>query len=681
MDSQPTLQYTRDTRFLLTVYFLFYFSVFAFQGIDSRLLAQVRPALFHYNRDLGELALIGLGLPGFMIAHPVTFLLADILIFLLPVALLGYYRRTGRFSTALGLAFTLYLTLYLLLADIFWQVHHGPFIIYALVSLAFLTNREDRFYLVLKGCRYYFLYIFVSAAIWKIVRGAAVRPEEMSRILMLQHGDLLSGDCLSAACRLYAWLIDHPAVAQGIYLAAVAVEAVFAIGFFTRRYDRLLLALAVSFVAADLLVMRIPYWSVLIGGVTLWMDLDRRRRIMVIYETTHHENLPALLDLGESRFDQVIVFLKAISWQNVSGKDSLAGRWPKTEFIVQPADCSNRAFIHRLFTCLRRRNCSHLHVSTLDNNLLPFTLRLFLADSVQASLTVHEVNDYFARSFGSARDMTETVAKFLLRRRIRRYSFFLPAMAERFRQRMPSAITEFIPSRFYQPQPRARPDRTNADTLEPVRAIGDSPSAGKAFTIVIPGSVDPVRRDYGLVAGIIATLPKTRPIELVLLGDGGTLPAKPIITRLLSLQSGSFRLRHFMGYIPETTYEQELARADLIWSPLHVHKKGSRGVPETYGQTTASGLTADLLLVSIPALTPRELDLPAPFRAALLSYASPGEAGHILDRLSTDPDWLPQLRRDIDRAFAFFVKENFLAAFDRLTLLHEPAEKRRADPV
>ena len=332
------MQYTRDSKFLLTVYFLFYFAVFGFQGIDSRLLVQVRPAFFHYNRDLGELALIGLGLPGFMIAHPVTFALADVLVFLLPLGLLGYHWRTGRFSTALGWVFTLYLTLYLLLADIFWQVHHGPFIIYALVSLAFLTNREDRFYMVLKGCRYYFLYIFVSAAIWKLVRGAAFRPEEMSRILLLQHSDLLSGDCRPALCRIYAWLIDHPVFAQGIYLAAVALEAAFVIGFFTRRYDRWLLALAVSFVAADLFIMRIPYWTVLMGGVTLWMDLDRRRPVMVIYETTHHENLPALLDLSESRFDRVVVFLMAISWQNISGSGSPADRWPKTEFIVQPED-------------------------------------------------------------------------------------------------------------------------------------------------------------------------------------------------------------------------------------------------------------------------------------------------------------------------------------------------------
>ena len=268
---------------------------------------------------------------------------------------------------------------------------------------------------------------------------------------------------------------------------------------------------------------------------------------------------------------------------------------------------------------------------------------------MRVSLTIHEVNEYFARSLGSVRDATETIAKFLLRRRISRYSFFLPAMAERFRQRMSSATTEFIPSRFYASRGAAGRD-----------------AVAKAFTIVIPGSVDPVRRDYALVAELLSTEAKTRAIELVILGDGGTPVAGPIIAGLQSLTNGSLTVRHFTGYIPETVYEQELSRADLIWSPLHVHKKGSRGIPEIYGLTTASGLTADLLLTDVPALAPRELDLPAAFRAAVLSYGSAEEARHILDRLSNDPHWQAQLRREIDSAFTYFSKENFLAAFDRL---------------
>ena len=132
---------------------------------------------------------------------------------------------------------------------------------------------------------------FVSAAILEDRQGHGFRrPGDRAIILLLQHIDLLSGDCQTGLCRFYAWLIGHPAIAQSLYIGAVLMESVFIVGFFTRRFDRLLLALAILFVAADLLVMRIPYWTMLLGGITLWMDTGRHRRGIAIYETTHHEN-------------------------------------------------------------------------------------------------------------------------------------------------------------------------------------------------------------------------------------------------------------------------------------------------------------------------------------------------------------------------------------------------------
>lgn len=642
------MQYTRDKHLLLTVYFLFYFSVILFFGIDHRLLSQLRPVVFLYNRDLAELILIGLGLPRYMIAHPVTFILADAIAVLLPVSLLVYAFQSRRFSLSLGWAFTGYLTLYLLLADIFWQVHFGPFIPYILLSIAFLTNRSERFYRILRFCRYYFLYIFVSAAVWKIVRGAAFHPAEMSRILLEQHSYLLSGDCTTWSCRLYGWLIDHPVPSQGLYLAALVVEGAFLIGFFTRRYDRLLLVLSILFVAADLVVMRIPYWTLLVGGITLWLDTGARRPVMVIYETTHHENLPALLDLSEARYPRVVVFLKEIAFGNLSGKDSPAARWPKCVFIVQPADTPNRPFIRGLFAFLRRERCSHLHLSTLDNNLLVFALRMAMAGNVHISLTIHEVNDWFATSWRSVRALSETLAKRILRGRIRHYTFFLPEIADRFRQRMPDVVTVFIPSRCYAgASPR------------------DNPSP---FTIVIPGSVEANRRDYEAVAAVFEDWSPPRRVRLILLGDSDSSYGAAIVARMRRLESDRFTFREYRGgYIPETHYEDTLRGADLLWSPLRVHKKGSRGEPETYGLTTASGLTADLLLNNIPALVPADLLLSDPFARALLPYSTAGDVRVILERLLDDETLLPRLRRDIDEAFGYLKKENFFQAFDRLT--------------
>jgi hypothetical protein len=666
------MSYTRDKKITLIVYFLFYYAVFAFFYLDDRLLSQYQPLFFTYNRDLTELILIATGLPRWMMAHPWTFTAADTLAFGLPAVLLAYALRKGRFSPVAGIAFGLFLGAYLLLADLFWQVHHEPFILYLLLALAWMTNREERFYQILKGCRYYFLYIFTSAALWKIARGAVFNGQEMSRILLVHHSDLLSGPCTSFACRTYRYLVDHPGLSYWLYLGGAILEGCFVVGFFTRRWDRVLIVLAVVFVVADLLLMRIPYWTLLLGTITLWLGsgqkpprsaLRLREKKIIIYETTHHENLPALLDLSEAHFSEVAVFLKELSYHNLSGQGSPERRWPRTDFFVQPADCGNRRFIGQLFAFLKRHRYSHLHLSTLDNNLLVFVFRLAGAGAVHLSLTVHEVNEYFTFSFRSLRDWSESIAKLCLHRLIRHYSFFLPAMLDRFQQKLPETTLVFIPSRFY------------AGLHSPPLFRATQPP----FTIVIPGSVDPNRRNY---AEVVQTLTlflsrdnqsresfsagATPLIELVILGDSRTEAGAGIIASLQSLEGERFRLRHFKGYIPETIYEQELAGAHLIWSPLNVHKKSSRNSPETYGLTTASGLTADLLLNNIPALVPDGFIIPDPFRTAILSYRSPETALAIIEGMIRDPAGYHALSEKIHLAFGWISKENFRDAFTEL---------------
>ncbi len=694
----------RDQKRLLVVYFAFYYAVLLFFFLDQRLLFQYQPIFFNYNRDLSELALIATGLPKWMIHHPFSFGLADGLAFLLPVPLIITVRRRIPGSWLPGLVFILFWALYLLLADIFWQVHHEPFILYLLIPVAFCIRREDHFYRWLAGCRYYFCYLFFSAAAWKIARGALFNTEEMSRILLVHHGELLTAGCDTLRCRFYSFLIDHPGLSWWIYAAGVTLEASFVAGFFTRRYDRLLLGLAAAFVAADLLIMHIPYWTVLMGGVTLLLGRQRGRpaddaqrgssfstrntpgplRRIVLYETTHHENLPALLDSSEADFDAVTLFLKRISYDNLSGHNDLSARWPKTRFIIQPDDCPNRRFILRMFSFLRKHRYSHLHLATLDNNLLLFALLLCSDPDLQVSLTVHEVNEYFARSFRGLRDWTETVAKLILHQRILHYTCFLPAMVERVQKKLPSAVVVFIPSRFYRGSgpagntasrpPATAPDKPRPEAAEPavlsmpVSEPHLNPSVpAPPFTIVIPGSIEANRRDYdGVIDFFCRHLPFSKPVRLVILGNAASPYAQMVISRLRPLTGVSFQLLSFDGYVAEQEYEAQITAADLLWSPLNVHKTSSRNSPETYGQTTASGLTADLLLSPVPALVPSDFTIPVPFRPAMLTYHSPDDIKQYLEKMLQDDAYRSALRNEIAQALLYFNRKNFDEAFRRL---------------
>jgi hypothetical protein len=238
-------------------------------------------------------------------------------------------------------------------------------------------------------------------------------------------------------------------------------------------------------------------------------------------------------------------------------------------------------------------------------------------------------------------------------------------MVECFKKRLPGAVAVFIPSRFY-----ASPEPEGVGRDAVVRA-------GRPFRVVIPGSVDGNRREYEAVLSFFTNwltraAPPSRAIELVILGDSDSPYGTGIVTQLQRLESPGFRLVYYSGYVPALVYEQQIASADVLWSPLRVNKKSSRHSPEIYGQTTASGLTADLLLNNAPALAPVGFVLPESFQAALLSYGSTEELEKIFVRLLEDTGYAAALRQQIHQAFSFFRAENFSAAFRSLTGFDQP---------
>jgi hypothetical protein len=97
-----------------------------------------------------------------------------------------------------------------------------------------------------------------------------------------------------------------------------------------------------------------------------------------------------------------------------------------------------------------------------------------------------------------------------------------------------------------------------------------------------------------------------------------------------------------------------------------VHKVSIRNAPETYGLTTASGLTADILLNCTPALVPDDFIISEPFREAIFPYQSRQQWEQWIDRLANDPAYMARLRAAIHTAFSRLTKEEFGAPFRTL---------------
>ncbi len=263
---------TEDIKFnriLLGNFLVFHYFTLALFYQSHLLLSQFQPVMLLHNHDLGELAVIATGLPRYMISHPSTFWIADGWLWLVPLPVLFLFYRKKRFYFFPGVLLPISWGLYLILQNIFTEQHPETYMGLLTMSCCFLAASQRFINLVLAGSRYLFLYIFASAALWKLARGSAFFPDEFSNILITQHADVLAGSQEVGNRGILFFLVNHPGWSYTLYLAAILLELTFLVGFFTYRFDSLLLLLSLVFFLADDWLMRIPFWSALVCGITL----------------------------------------------------------------------------------------------------------------------------------------------------------------------------------------------------------------------------------------------------------------------------------------------------------------------------------------------------------------------------------------------------------------------------
>jgi hypothetical protein len=371
---------------------------------------------------------------------------------------------------------------------------------------------------------------------------------------------------------------------------------------------------------------------------------------LVIYETTHHETLPAILDLSDIYFEKTTVFLKELTYQNISGNAKPEEKWRRAIFIRQQEKESNRAFIKMAILFAKKNNCSHFHLSTLDNNLLYFAFHLLALSKAHISLSVQAINEYKVYKYSGIRDISESIAKIFFHKRIRHYRVFFPLMASVLEKEIPGTKAVFIPSRFFSGNKKKS---TNDNSI---------------FKIVIPGSVDPNRRNYDFVLDFfkkyLSGFIQKKKLELIILGRNNTNYGTDFIKELQKLSSEHFVIKSYHEYISQTEYEMQLDRADIIWSPIRIDTIGIRGTSEKYGLSTATGLTADLLMNCKPAFIPQEFNIPDHYKEALIPYRSAAELAELMNR-SMD-GYSEDTYEKIFQSFSYFNKENFKQEMEKL---------------
>jgi hypothetical protein len=87
-----------------------------------------------------------------------------------------------------------------------------------IVSITFWTADEARHQRLWEGARYYFLFVMVSAALWKLFRGAAFQPDQMVNILKAQHAQYFAEHGPSGLTSFYQYLDSKQHYCAGLFI-------------------------------------------------------------------------------------------------------------------------------------------------------------------------------------------------------------------------------------------------------------------------------------------------------------------------------------------------------------------------------------------------------------------------------------------------------------------------------
>lgn len=373
---------------------------------------------------------------------------------------------------------------------------------------------------------------------------------------------------------------------------------------------------------------------------------------LLIYETTHFEILSGLLKLSDGHFSEITVFIYDAYYdalQTIIGSEKYTFklRW------ICKEEKTNREFIKYFFSYLKENEYSHIHISTLDHNLLFFAAQLLLSKGRNFTMTVHSINTYKYNKYNTLKDLSESVAKQILHKKVKRYRVLAPAMVNYFNLKFPSKEVCFIPGSFYKKKPALL---VNKDF----------------FLMVIPGTVSEKRRDYATIVKLlnenIEAYTSKRNIHLVLAGSAGSLYGQKIISQLnkIAKSYSKFRLTTFETNLDQETYELLYRSACLILAPLQTSTKSIRDEDEINGITHSPGFITDEIYMGAPAIVPEAIPLPAEFNDCFWRYNTEEQLNEIVLSLLSDPSLIEEKRKRLGAACENFKAESFKKEFELL---------------
>jgi hypothetical protein len=218
-------------------------------------------------------AVLATGIPAWIIQHESIAFSLDLLV--IAAALWGYSSPEKK------LPFLLFIVLFFLQTIIneAYTSQHSKTVVCIFLALIPFCFSGSIWLRLWELARYYLLFVMVVSAIYKLTNGALTDPDHFSKTLLYQHADILTLHPEGWQSLLIDWLIIHPTLCFSLFILLFLVQLSFLIGFFTKKFDRLLVAVLIVFCCMSYVLMRIYNFDLTILAVPLWYSSAMARGI------------------------------------------------------------------------------------------------------------------------------------------------------------------------------------------------------------------------------------------------------------------------------------------------------------------------------------------------------------------------------------------------------------------
>lgn len=159
--------------------------------------------------------------------------------------------------------------IYFITFNTFGAHHTNHKIGFLLIAIPFVVADYKSFNFLWQGLRYFLLFAYADAFLWKFFRLAWLQTDQGLLIMKKNVAAFLYFEPNALQAGLFRWLLQHPAWVNGGYIAGMIMEGLFIVGFFTKKFDQYLFVLAILLPIGFWLIADAYFFELIILNLTL----------------------------------------------------------------------------------------------------------------------------------------------------------------------------------------------------------------------------------------------------------------------------------------------------------------------------------------------------------------------------------------------------------------------------